>query len=295
MIRIEPFEIYSVVTGTVRLDGGAMFGVVPKAMWSKKADTDELNRILVAMRTLIAVDRSAGRVILVDTGAGTKWDPDQARRFDIRYDADAIGRALSAIGLSLESVTDIVVTHLHFDHNGGLTRFKDRFGEELVLCFPQARHWIHRRHLEHAKSPSLKDRASFIRHDFEPLEEARVLQPVEGDEPEGPFEGLTWFVSSGHTPGQLHPIFGTGEQRLLFVGDVVPTTLHVDLPWVMAYDVEPLKTIEEKQRIFKWCRDEGLLLAFPHDPSVAGVSLNGTPEKPIIAAPLDLSIEKSPS
>ena len=290
MLKVDPFEIYSVVTGTIRLDGGAMFGTVPKVLWEKVADVDELNRILLTTRTLLAVDRSQRRVILVDTGCGTKWASEQADRYIIRYDPDAIRDALKSIELSPEDVTDVVITHLHFDHDGGLTEWFDDPGGPTSLCYPRARHWIHRVHWEHANRPNHRDRASFLAEDFLALGDAGVLRFVEGDHPEPPFGGVEWFVSHGHTPGQLLPIFGTGPERLLFIGDLVPTVAHLRLGWVMAYDSFPLTTVREKEAVFRRCYDEGLLLAFPHDPAVGGVAIDGTIERPIIARTLPLQV-----
>lgn len=288
MLRIDPFELYSVVTGTIRLDGGAMFGVVPKVLWEKVADPDELNRIPLTTRTLLAVDRSQGRVMLVDTGCGTKWAADQAKRYAVQHDAEAIPGALNSIGLSSDDVTDVVITHLHFDHNGGLTYWYDEPGGPTRLRYPKARHWVHRTHWEHARKPSAKDRASFLPEDFEALADGGVLRFVEGNDPEGPFDGVEWLVSHGHTPCQLHPILGTSAERLLFTGDLVPTVAHLRLGWVMAYDVLPLTTITEKEAIYLRCFDQGLLLAFPHDPLLGGVAIDGTAERPIVTRTLPL-------
>lgn len=288
MLRVEPFEIHSVANGTIRLDGGAMFGVVPKVLWADVADVDEANRILLATRTLVAVDRGAGRVILVDTGCGSKWAPEQARRFAIEHDAGAIGRCLESLGLSCEAVTDIVVTHLHFDHNGGLTEWTEEPGGATKPRYPRARHWIHREHLEHAQRPHLKDKASFIRADFECLVSAGLLTLVEGEDPEPPFEGAQWIVSQGHTPYQLHPVFGSGAEKLAFAGDLVPTMAHLRPGWVMAYDVRPMETIDEKRALYRRCLEDGWHLAFPHDPKCGGVRIDGTVERPIVAQALDL-------
>jgi len=278
MIFVDPFEIRSIVTGWFRLDGGAMFGVVPKELWSDRVDVDERNRIKLAMRTLLAIDRAAGRVVLVDTGAGTKWDPKSADRFAIDYDGQAIERALAEEGLSGDEVTDVVVTHLHFDHNGGLTEWADGPGGETRLRFPRARHWLHEAHWKHARRPTPKDKASFLPVDLSGLEDALTL--LTGDAPADPMLGVSWFISHGHTPFQIHPVFGAGESKLIFTGDVIPTTNHISLPWVMAYDLLPVSTISEKQMIYARCRSGETCLAFPHDPELSGVTLDAGADRP---------------
>lgn len=286
MLKIEPFEFYSVVTGSVRLDGGAMFGVVPKVLWENVTDVDDLNRIPLKTRTLMAVDRARGRVILVDTGCGTKWSKDRADRFAVQYKPAAVPAALEAVGLSVDDVTDVVITHLHFDHNGGLTYWYDEPAGPTRPTYPQARHWVHQRQWEHANQPSVKDRASFLCEDFAVLAEEGLLRLVEGDNPSPPLDGMAWLVSNGHTPCQLHPIFGIGPERLLFVGDLVPTAAHLPLGWIMAYDLHPMTTIAEREAIYRRCLEEDLLLAFPHDPKVGGVAIDGPLERPIIARTL---------
>ncbi len=278
MLKIPPYGIVSVVNGTVRLDGGAMFGVVPKVLWEPLVDVDDHNRILLATRTLIAVDRVAGRVILVDTGCGTKWSKDKADRFGITTYPSAVPDALAKLGCRVEDVTDVVITHLHFDHAGGLTDWVEP-GGEIVPKYPSAAHWVHRRHWEHAQRPASKDRPSFLREDFESLERARLLHFVDSEASvwvDGPFPGMSWYVSTGHTPFQIHPLFGAGDERLLFAGDLVPTSHHLRTTWVMAYDVMPLATIAEKEAIYGRCVADGISLAFPHDPSIGGVRLEGS-------------------
>jgi glyoxylase-like metal-dependent hydrolase (beta-lactamase superfamily II) len=288
MVNVDGFEIRSIVTGTFRLDGGAMFGVVPKVLWQNAVDVDPLNRIALATRTLLAVHRASGRVILVDTGCGTKWDPEEAARFAIRHDPEAIPKALAGCGLSTDDVTDVVVTHLHFDHNGGLTKWVGEPGGQTRLVFPRARHWVHERHWIHANRPHLKDRASFLKQDFTILGGSDALHLVRGEHPDPPFEGLRWFVSHGHTPYQLLPIFGAGGSAVLFVGDVFPTVAHLRPTWVMAYDIEPMRTIDEKVVLIRRCMDEGLGLAFPHDVAIGGGRITGPADRPIVASPLDL-------
>ncbi len=288
MLRLGRYDLYSVVTGTFRLDGGAMFGVVPKVLWGNAVEFDDSNRIYLTTRTLLAVDCAEKRVVLADTGCGTKWSKEHAARYAIVHDREAIPKALSAIGLSIHDVTDVVVTHLHFDHNGGLTEWLDKPGGPTRLCFPKARHWIHRKQWEHTLQPNFKDRASYLREDFVGLEKAGVLHFVEGDDPSPPWPGSEWFVSHGHTPYQLHPVFTDGPTRLYFVGDLIPTVAHLKIGWVMAYDLHPVTTIREKEMLFRGAIENGWLLAFPHDPKVAGVALDGTPERPVVSRKLDL-------
>jgi glyoxylase-like metal-dependent hydrolase (beta-lactamase superfamily II) len=288
MLQIGRWEVFSVVTGTFRLDGGAMFGVVPKVLWGNAVDFDEQNRIYLTTRTLLAVDRGGGRVVLADTGCGTKWSKEKAERFAIEHDAHALGRALGDLGFCLDDVTDVIVTHLHFDHNGGLTQWFDDPGGRTVLCFPRARHWIHRKQWEHAHSPTPKDRASYLPEDFAGLEAAGVLAFVDGESPSPTIPGIEWMISHGHTPYHLHPVVADAGQRLLFVGDLVPTLAHLRPSWVMAYDLFPLTTIAEKEQIFSEAIDGGLWLAFPHDPKVPGVAVGGTVERPIVVRTLEM-------
>ncbi len=289
MLAIGGFDIISVQTGTFRLDGGAMFGVVPKTLWAPHEDVDDQNRILLATRTLIAASQDRKCVILVDTGTGTKWLADEADRFEIRYQGDAIALALKEhFGLTTDDVTDIIVTHLHFDHNGGLTEWAGEPGGETRLRFPGARHWIHRKHWSHLEQPSDKDRASFLSRDFDILSYAGVLNLVEGIEPASPWPGVRLFVSDGHTPGQLLPIFHDTAHEMMFVGDLFPTSSHLRVPWLMAYDLEPLKTIDEKKRILEWCRGRGTWLAFPHDVRLGGAQVDFANNRPFIARTIKL-------
>lgn len=268
-MEIGRYDIRSVETGRFRLDGGAMFGVVPRALWAKVAPPDDLNRIQLSMRTLVVRDLRAGRVILVDTGAGNKWTATERERFAFDVAEDRIAATLAQIGLSPDDVTDILVTHLHFDHNGGLTRWADETADLAVPCFPRARVWVHRRHWEHGNRPTHKDRASFLEHDFAPIERAGLLRLIDGDPPECPFDGLKLHCVNGHTPAQILPWFAAEGRELLYTGDLFPTFAHLPVPWVMAYDLEPLKTIVEKKHVLKCCWTRDLALASVHDPTTA--------------------------
>lgn len=288
MIKVGRFEISSVVTGHCRLDGGAMFGVVPKVLWEQTEDVDTFNRILLAMRTLVAVDREAGRVILVDTGAGSKWSVEEAGRYAVDNHAESLPSALGDIGFSEADVTDVVITHAHFDHCGGLTEWADQAGGDVKVRFPGARHWVHGEHWRHANSPTERDRASFLKRDFEVLEASGLLEMVEGDDPPPPFEGMRWILSMGHTPYLMLPFFEDDKHPLLFTGDMIPTSSHLRPAWVMAYDLYPLISLEEKKKVLDQCRDEGLMLAFPHDPKMGGAAVRVEGKKVEVDHPLDL-------
>jgi glyoxylase-like metal-dependent hydrolase (beta-lactamase superfamily II) len=289
MLKMGCYELSSLQTGTLRLDGGAMFGVVPRVMWASHEDIDGDNRILLATRTLLVVSEDRRTVMLVDTGTGRKWESGEADRFAISGDDEAIELALSErYSLTVADVTDVIVTHLHFDHNGGLTDWTDNGRSSTQLRFPKANHWVHRRQWEHAHEATPKDRASFLVRDFVALEGSDRLRLVEGDEPDAPWDGVEFFVSDGHTPGQLLPIFSDGNRELIFAGDVIPTSSHLRLAWVMAYDLEPVKTIEEKSRLLERCRERGSYLAFPHDHRLGGGEIDFAVNKPFVSKPLDL-------
>jgi glyoxylase-like metal-dependent hydrolase (beta-lactamase superfamily II) len=287
MIRVGRYDVFSVIRGWIRLDGGAMFGVVPKILWEQSQDVDDQNRILLATRTLVALDREAGTVLLADSGVGGKWPEDQAQRYAVEPVPGALEKALGKHGLARKDVTDVVVTHAHFDHAGGLTERDSGPGAGPRVSFPQARHWVHERHWRHARAPFEKDRASFMERDFVLLGEAGVLEMVEGDDPPPALEGVSWFLSHGHTPYMLLPLIEDPRAPLLFTGDMMPTSDHLPPLWVMAYDLNPLVTIQEKKKVVEMCR-LGLRLAFPHDRRVGGAEVDASGRKPIVRTPLDL-------
>lgn len=275
MLAIGPYELHCIDAGAMRLDGGAMFGVVPRVLWEQHHVPDERHRITLAMRVLLAIDRRAGRVILVDTGPGSKWTPAERDRFGFDDPPDGLTRGLAALGVAEHDVTDVIVTHLHFDHNGGLTVDAAGAGQPRPR-FPRARHWIHAGHLAHAHAPTVKDRASFYPRDFEAIERAGLFQVVDSAAAL-PFPNITWLIAQGHTPYQLLPRFEDACCAAQFVADLVPTAAHLPLPWIMAYDNEPLKTLQEKQRLMEDCARRDVILIFEHDPQVAAgrVDLSG--------------------
>ena len=257
-MTLAGYQIDLVHTGTLGLDGGAMFGIVPRPLWERQVAPDDANRIQLAMRCLLL--RGHGRTVLVDTGLGDKTDA----KFDRIYAVDrthTLLDSLDALGVAPGDITDVVLTHLHFDHAGGATRRTE--GGDLVLTFPNATHYVQRVHWEWAHE-SPREQASFLAENLDPLEASGRLHLL--DEGESPLPDVRLVVVDGHTRGQQLPIVTDGDTTLFYAGDLVPTAAHVPLLWVMAYDVEPLKTVEEKTSLLGQAADEGWLVVFEHDP-----------------------------
>lgn len=261
--RIGPYQLHILDAGRFRLDGGAMFGVIPKPLWEKKIPADERNRIPLAMRCLLL--RSEERAILVDVGVGDKFDSKFADIYGVDLETH-LQTSLSACGISPDEITDVILTHLHFDHCGGATRVQNG---EVVPTFGAATYYIQREHWAWACEPNARERASFLPDNFQPLQTAGQLQLLDG---EGElFEGLRILVVHGHTRAMQLVQVSDGETTLLYPADLVPTAAHVPLPWIMAYDVEPLRTLEEKTRILGRAADEGWLLLLEHDTENAAI------------------------
>ncbi len=258
-------RVRTVDAGRVWLDGGAMFGVVPKPLWSRRIRPDARNRIPLAMRCLLIETPEA--VVLVDDGVG---DKEEAKFRDI-YGVVNEGRptrledSLRAAGVAPEEVDVVVNTHLHFDHAGGNTRR----GEDgaAVPSFPGARYVIRRGEWEVAHSENERIRASYLRHNFDPLEGAARLELVEEDGEVVP--GVRLLHTPGHTAFHQSVLVRVGERTVCFLADLVPTRAHLSLPWIMGYDLEPLVTLETKRRVLTRAGREGWLLVFEHDPVVA--------------------------
>lgn len=265
-LRVGRLTVHAIQAGTQQLDGGAMFGVVPKPLWERRIPADDRNRIPLGMRCLL-VEHDDG-LVLVDTGLGNKEPP----RFRDIYGVDNAGAdgrtrledGLRALGYEAEDVRRVVLTHLHFDHAGGTT-YHDADGA-LRLSFPKARHSVQRGEFEYATHPNERTGASYLPPNFVPLAEAGLLDLVDGETEIVP--GVRVIPAPGHTPfHQIVRIESAGE-TLAFLADLVPTAAHLPLPWIMGYDVEPLVTLETKRRVLGQAEAEGWLLAFEHDAHV---------------------------
>ena len=266
-MKIGKYDLYSVETSEFGLDGGAMFGIIPKPVWEKKVSADELNRVNMVTRSLLLV--SDEKKILIDTGNGTKWEEKYKQIYDINTDQYNIEKSLGKYGFSSEQITDVICTHMHFDHIGGNTKIKSG---EVVPTFPNAKYWISEENWKLANHPSQKDAGSFIEHDWKVLAENQMIEIIDGREPF--IEGIETIVTHGHTPGLLHPIVSDGSNKLFYGADIFPMVVHIPIPWVMAYDVQPVVTMEEKQKLLQKMEREDWILFFEHDPHVQACTVH---------------------
>ena len=266
-MKIGKYDLYSVETSEFGLDGGAMFGIIPKPVWEKKVSADEFNRVNMVTRSLLLV--SDEKKILIDTGNGTKWEEKYKQIYDINTDQYNIEKSLGKYGFSSEQITDVICTHMHFDHIGGNTKIKSG---EVVPTFPNAKYWISEENWKLANHPSQKDAGSFIEHDWKVLAENQMIEIIDGREPF--IEGIDTIVTHGHTPGLLHPIVSDGSNKLFYGADIFPMVAHIPIPWVMAYDVQPVVTMEEKQKLLQKMEREDWILFFEHDPHIQACTVH---------------------
>jgi len=256
-LRLGELEFLVLDDGTLRLDGGAMFGVVPKPMWEKKSRADERNRVLLAMNCLLI--RAAGKTILVETGAGDKWDEKHRQIYSFEGSPRLPGQ-LAAQGVKPEDVDIVINTHLHFDHCGWNTRIVDGKARPM---FPNARYVVQKKDFEHAMKPTERDRASFVLENYAPVEEAKQWSFIEGEKEIVP--GVSVFPVPGHTPAMQCVKLEGGGKTAIFLADLVPTTAHLPLAWIMGFDLYPLTTLENKKEWLPRIASNGWLALFAHD------------------------------
>ena len=259
-MKIGTSDVYAGKSGLFRLDGGAMFGVVPKVLWKKTHPADEKNRILLCTNLILV--RRGKKNILVDAG-NCEYVSDKMRSIYAMDNSEFSMRTLlSQNGLSHKDITDVILTHLHFDHAGGAVRQDGSGG--FIPAFPNAVYHVQKKQFQWAMAPSGRDRSSYMREQFLPLTDAGRLNLSDG--PGELFPGIEVLVCDGHTPGmQLPLIHGNGE-KFLFAGDLIPLHSHLSPPWIMSYDLRPLVTLEEKERILSRAAEENWILFFEHDP-----------------------------
>ncbi|MGB7281451.1 MAG: MBL fold metallo-hydrolase [Candidatus Acidiferrum sp.] len=257
-----------------------MFGIVPKTLWEKKMAADERNRIPLAANSLLV--RAGGKNILVETGNGTKWDA-KLRNIYGFSGGDPYGDALAKAGVKVEEIDLVINTHLHFDHAGGNTRLVDG---RLAPAFPNAKYVVQREELEHAMRPTERDRASYYAHDFVPITDAGKWELVDGDAEILP--GISVVSMPGHNLSVQGVQIRGGGKTLMLVADLIPTRHHLPLPWIIAYDLYPLTTLETKRKwIGEIVRNEWIV-AFGHDPDFAAGTLDDHDGK-VAFEPVDLN------
>jgi glyoxylase-like metal-dependent hydrolase (beta-lactamase superfamily II) len=261
-LTLGPWSVHTLETGTLRLDGGSMFGSVPKPIWSRSHPADDRNRILLAARALLL--EGQGRRVLVDIGVGDKFPPKLADIYAVDHAEHTLERSLAALGLGVGDITDLVLTHLHFDHAGGATRLQNGV---LVPRLPRAQVHVQRRNLENARRPNPRERASYFAENWEPLEQAGLLRVWDGAQ--RPWPGIELFTADGHTRGQQLARVSGPEGTLYYVADLIPTASHVRIPFVMGYDVAAIETMEEKRALLTRAAAEGAWVCLEHDPTIA--------------------------
>jgi glyoxylase-like metal-dependent hydrolase (beta-lactamase superfamily II) len=264
---VGSLTIHAIQSGGQKLDGGAMFGVVPKVLWERRIPADERNRIQLGMRCLL-IEHASG-LVLVDTGAGNKEDQKFKAMYGIENDG-ADGRTLLEDGLREtgarpEDVAIVINTHLHFDHAGGNT-YRDESGK-VRPSFPNARYFVKRGEYDYATHTNERTSASYFERNFMPVVATGKFEFVSREREI--VKGIRVVPTPGHTPFHQSVLIDSGGERAFFLGDLCPTHAHLPLPWIMGYDVEPLVTLETKRRILRQAEEEGWLLVFEHDANVA--------------------------
>ncbi|HND86414.1 MAG TPA: MBL fold metallo-hydrolase [Pseudobdellovibrionaceae bacterium] len=267
-LQIGDYQICPIPTGIFALDGGAMFGTVPKVLWEKSNPADSQNRIPMEARALLL--KSPQRNILIDTGNGSdfveKYGEKIGGKFAEIYAVEkgsvTLQSSLAKFGLKNEDITDVILTHLHFDHAGGATR---SVNGKIVPAFPKAKYYIQAANLETATKPNLRERASYFAANFQPILDAGQMTVLNGSQ-ENIVPGVSLAVSNGHTQGQQIVKVSDGQQSLVYCADMVPTSSHVRLAWLMGYDLNPLLLMEEKVIHLNEAAEKNTYLFFEHDP-----------------------------
>jgi glyoxylase-like metal-dependent hydrolase (beta-lactamase superfamily II) len=285
VLRIGRWELAAVEDGTFALDGGAVFGQVPRARWEPVLPADARHRVRLAARCLLARDRAAGRVVLVDAGQGSRWSERRRDLLAPDFSGGDLDAGLARLGVARQDVTDVLLSHLHAGHAGGLVRPGPDGAP--TLSFPRATHHLQREAWHWAHAPAEKDRGSFRPEDFEPLTHSSLLHLVEGEEPL--FPDVELIVSEGHTAGQQLPRFHGGGTHLTYCGDLIPTHAHLRPTWVMAFDLQPLTTIEEKKVVLAEALEDDGVLFFAHDPAMAACRLREEDGRPAFREAVSLS------
>ena len=268
-------KLYSINPGYFKLDGGAMFGVVPKSIWNKLNPADENNMCSWALRCLLIEDE--GKLILVDTGMGTKQDAKFFGHYYLHGD-DTLEKSLAQYGFTAADITDVFLTHLHFDHCGGAIV---REGDTLVPAFKNATYWSNERHWQWATQPNEREKASFLKENILPIEQSGQLKMVDSNKlivdsksdsapvichPTSILSNLSFYIVNGHTGAMMLPKINYNGKTIVYMADLLPSVAHIPLPYVMGYDMFPLTTLNEKKAFLTEALANDYILFFEHDP-----------------------------
>ncbi len=265
--NIGEWKVIILETGDFRLDGGAMMGSVPKVLWEQTNPADEVNRIDLSLRCLL-LDNGSKRV-LIETGMGNKFDEKFKSMFAIEQSCNPLSDTLSHHGYSIESITDIILSHLHFDHSGGAISLAEN--GDLVPAFPNAQYHVSKRNWDTGLTPNLRDSASYLKENYLPLKDAGVLKLIADDSEILP--GISSYIVNGHTTGQQLVKVESGGDVLVFCSDLIPLRSHLKLPWIMGYDLNALLSLEEKTKFLHDAAEGDWWLFFYHDPKTVAVKI----------------------
>jgi glyoxylase-like metal-dependent hydrolase (beta-lactamase superfamily II) len=262
-------QLHTINTGYFKLDGGAMFGVVPKSMWNKLNPADDNNMCTWAMRSLLIED--GNKLILVDTGIGNKQNDKFFGHYYLHGD-DSLQSSLSKKGFSVDDITDVILSHLHFDHCGGSII---REGEKLIPAFKNATYWSNQQHWHTATVPNDREKASFLKENILPIQESGQLKFIDVHSQEFPTEVKIRQVF-GHTEAMMLPQINYKGKQIVFMADLLPSAAHIPIPFVMAYDMFPLTTLNEKKSFLTEAVENDYVLFFQHDPKIECCNLQLT-------------------
>ncbi|MGB0543752.1 MAG: MBL fold metallo-hydrolase [Longimicrobiales bacterium] len=278
-IQVGSVRMHGIEAGVQQLDGGAMFGVVPKPLWERRIPADLRNRIPLALRCLLVEAPNA--LVLIDTGIGNKYGEKFADIYGVLNAGEPtrLEDGIRDAGFDPSDVDIVLSTHLHFDHAGGNT-VRDESGV-IRPSFPNARYVVQRGELDFAHSQNERIRASYLLENFEPITEAGLWHLVEGEA--DVTEGISVVPTPGHTPHHQSVLIRSDDETACFLADVCPTSAHLPLPWIMGYDLEPLVTLESKRGLWQRAREEDWLLVFEHDPRVPWGRLDPAEDRPVLA------------
>ena len=267
-MQIGKYKLSIITSGYAGLDGGAMFGIIPKPLWQRTNPADEANRIKLSTRHLIL--ESGNRKIIIDTGMGNKWDEKSKKIYAID-EKNSMQSALASAGLKMNDITDVILTHLHFDHTGGSTKLENG---KLVPAFPNAKYYVQKKHYDWAVNPSEKDRGSFIKDNFVPLFDAGVIEFTNGNQQLD--DEIELIETNGHTFAQQMVKISDSSNTVLFCADLIPLISHIPLPYIMGFDIQPLVTLQEKKQFLSEAVHKNWKLFFGHDPEIAFATVRQT-------------------